>query len=201
MSVANEGVMPPLEFIKQQKLSFSAPGLIKRHVEEWLGTQPLWTDVSVTTAMGAAQGAALGLVMGALTKSAADANPAAFSLVSAASMPGVPPSATKKVMSAISGGAMFALFQAAIHRFFGDKKNGKGIDAYVRVRSMLQNLGLQEYEQRLKRGLLDDRTMALWNDSALAEAKIPPGPRLLILDHIDQYRDILRPAIGIEEHL
>lgn len=37
--------------------------------------------------------------------------------------------------------------------------------------------------------------------SALAEAKIPPGPRLLILDHIDQYRDILRPAIGIEEHL
>lgn len=30
--------------------------------------------------------------------------------------------------------------------------------------------------------------------SSLAEVRIPPGPRLLILDHIDQYRHILKPA-------
>lgn len=36
--------------------------------------------------------------------------------------------------------------------------------------------------------------------SALAEARIPPGPRLLILHHLDQYRNpsaILKPAIPL----
>ena len=30
--------------------------------------------------------------------------------------------------------------------------------------------------------------------SSLAEVKVPPGPRLLILDHVDQYRHLLKPA-------
>lgn len=33
------------------------------------------------------------------------------------------------------------------------------------------------------------------------EVRIPPGPRLLILAHIDQYRHILRPAMPIPKHL
>lgn len=36
--------------------------------------------------------------------------------------------------------------------------------------------------------------------SALAEARIPPGPRLLILHHIDQYRNpsaVLKPALPL----
>ena len=126
---------------------------------------------------------------------------------------------------------------------------------------MLSNLGLSKYEKNLRRGLLEDATIALWDARSLAEVggrwvgaraaaegsgagglrasvsacvkkvslwrneggdlllfissvltpssphthpalpcgqvKIPPGPRLLILDHIDQYRHILRPAMPI----
>ena len=43
--------------------------------------------------------------------------------------------------------------------------------------SMLTFLGLQNYHQNLKRGLLTDNTIMLWNDSVLQEIKIPPGPR------------------------
>ncbi len=52
----------------------------------------------------------------------------------------------------------------------------------------------QAYEKNLKRGQLTDNTIMLWNDSALQEVKIPAGPRLLILHHIDQYRHLLKPA-------
>lgn len=53
---------------------------------------------------------------------------------------------------------------------------------------------LQTYEKNLKRGQLTDNTIMLWNDSALQEVKIPAGPRLLILHHIEQYRHLLKPA-------
>ncbi|MBA0559389.1 hypothetical protein Golob_016354, partial [Gossypium lobatum] len=43
---------------------------------------------------------------------------------------------------------------------------------YYRTRSMLNSLGLQNYEKNFKKGF------------ALRDVKIPPGPRLLILDHI-----------------
>ncbi|RVW60955.1 hypothetical protein CK203_049316 [Vitis vinifera] len=45
---------------------------------------------------------------------------------------------------------------------------------YSRTRSMLTSLGLQNYEKNFKRGF------------ALKDARIPPGPRLLILDHIQR---------------
>lgn len=47
--------------------------------------------------------------------------------------------------------------------------------------SMLTTLGLQNYHQNLKRGLLTDNTIMLWNDSVLQEIKIPPGPRCALL--------------------
>lgn len=33
------------------------------------------------------------------------------------------------------------------------------------------------------------------------DVRIPPGPRLLILAHIDQYRHILRPAMPVPKAL
>ncbi|KAL6499074.1 hypothetical protein OROHE_026375 [Orobanche hederae] len=56
---------------------------------------------------------------------------------------------------------------------------------YVKTRFMLRDLGLENYEKNFKRGLLFDSTLSLLNDSALKDAKIPLGPRLLILDYIE----------------
>ena len=65
---------------------------------------------------------------------------------------------------------------------------------------MLRVLGLNKYEGNLKKGLLTDNTIMLWNEAALTEARIPPGPRLLILHHLDTYRNpssILKPALPL----
>lgn len=48
------------------------------------------------------------------------------------------------------------------------------------------SLGLQNYEKNFKKGLLTDTTLPLLTDSALRDVNIPPGPRLLILDHIQR---------------
>ena len=59
----------------------------------------------------------------------------------------------------------------------------------------------QQYEKNVRKGLLTDDTIGLWDSAALAEVRIPPGPRLLILAHIDQYRHILRPAMPVGKYL
>ena len=46
-------------------------------------------------------------------------------------------------------------------------------------------------------GLLDDQTILLWDTPSLQECRVPPGPRLLILHHIDQYRHLLKPGMPI----
>jgi len=63
---------------------------------------------------------------------------------------------------------------------------------YSRGRSMLQSLGLQNYDKNFKKGLLTDQTLPLLTDSALRDVKIPPGPRLLILDHIKRDPELTR---------
>lgn len=61
----------------------------------------------------------------------------------------------------------------------------------------------QKYERNMKKAELNDNTIMLWDTPALQEAKVPPGPRLLILHHINQYRgkagvaDLLNPAIPV----
>nr|DAD42033.1 TPA_asm: hypothetical protein HUJ06_000263 [Nelumbo nucifera] len=50
---------------------------------------------------------------------------------------------------------------------------------------LLISLGLQNYEN-FKKGLLTDSTLPLPTDSALRDATIPPGPRLLILNRIQR---------------
>ncbi|XP_039011432.1 chloroplastic import inner membrane translocase subunit HP30-2-like [Hibiscus syriacus] len=57
---------------------------------------------------------------------------------------------------------------------------------YSRTKSMLNSLGLQNYEKNFKKGLSRHTTLPLLIDSALRDVKIPPGPRLLILDHIQR---------------
>ncbi|KAF8413440.1 hypothetical protein HHK36_001423 [Tetracentron sinense] len=62
---------------------------------------------------------------------------------------------------------------------------------YARTRCMLTSLGLQNYEKNFKKGLLTDSTLPLLTDRqvvkvALRDVKIPPGPRLLILDRIQR---------------
>ena len=50
---------------------------------------------------------------------------------------------------------------------------------------MLATLGLEKYEKNFRKGLLTDDTLLLLNDSALQEVRIPPGPRLKILNYVD----------------
>jgi hypothetical protein len=66
---------------------------------------------------------------------------------------------------------------------------------------MLKSLGLSQYEKNVRKGMLNDATIGLWDTSALQEVRIPAGPRLLILAHIDQYRHILRPAMPVPKAL
>eukprot|EP00884_Botryococcus_braunii_P014099 jgi/Botrbrau1/22690/Bobra.0132s0031.1 len=115
----------------------------------------------------------------------------AFSLVSGMSGAGNP------LQGAFTTGVFFALIQGAFHKVgeaFGGNQKSK-VEEYARARYMLQTLGLQKYEKNLQKGLLTDPTIMLWNDSALQEVRIPPGPRLLILAHLERTRHLLKPGM------
>ncbi|KXZ56760.1 hypothetical protein GPECTOR_1g685 [Gonium pectorale] len=142
----------------------------------------------------------------------------AYSLVSGSPNP---------IQSAVTTGAAFALFNGLIYQVgqafkpdFPDTEYDRGKfmlktlgltvgqafkpdfpdTEYDRGKFMLKTLGLTKYAENLKKGLLTDNTIMLWNDSALAEARIPPGPRLLILHHLDTYRNpsnVLKPALPL----
>ncbi|GER32222.1 mitochondrial import inner membrane translocase [Striga asiatica] len=105
---------------------------------------------------------------------------AMFSLVSGVGGP-------NQAANAVTSGLFFALVQGGIFQFGQKFSQPPAEDVYyVKTRSMLSNLGLQNYEKNFKRGLLTDNTLPLLTDSALRDVKIPPGPRLLILDHIER---------------
>ncbi|KAJ7534541.1 hypothetical protein O6H91_13G098400 [Diphasiastrum complanatum] len=103
---------------------------------------------------------------------------AMFSIVSGMGGPDV-------ATNAVTTGVFFALFQGGLfklgQRFSKPPENDVN---YLLSRSLLHNLGLQRYEKNFKKGLLTDATLPLLNESALRDVNIPPGPRLLILDHI-----------------
>ncbi|OAY51228.1 chloroplastic import inner membrane translocase subunit HP30-2 [Manihot esculenta] len=89
--------------------------------------------------------------------------------------------------NAITSGLFFALVQGGLFQLGQKFSQPPAEDIYyTRTRTMLNNLGLQNYEKNFKRGLLTDNTLPLLTDSALRDVKIPPGPRLLILDHIQR---------------
>jgi hypothetical protein len=49
---------------------------------------------------------------------------------------------------------------------------------------MLTTLGLEKYESNFRKGMLMDDCLTLLSDSALREVRIPPGPRLKILNYV-----------------
>ncbi|PIN08656.1 hypothetical protein CDL12_18765 [Handroanthus impetiginosus] len=105
---------------------------------------------------------------------------AMFSLVSGMGGP-------NQAANAVTSGLFFALVQGGLFQLGQKFSQPPAEDVYyVKTRSMLSNLGLQNYEKNFKRGLLSDSTLPLLTDSALRDVKIPPGPRLLILDHIER---------------
>ncbi|CAL9008982.1 unnamed protein product [Prunus brigantina] len=123
---------------------------------------------------------------------------ALFSLVSGMGGP-------NQAANAATSGLFFALVQGGLFKL-GQKFSQPPTEDiyYSKTRSMLNNLGLQNYEKNFKKGLLSDNTLPLLNDrqvtsfsnsftpvlSALRDVKIPPGPRLLILDHIQRDPEI-----------
>ncbi|XP_022138076.1 uncharacterized protein LOC111009335 isoform X2 [Momordica charantia] len=105
---------------------------------------------------------------------------AMFSLVSGMGGP-------NQVANAVTSGLFFSLVQGGLFKLGERFSQPPAEDVYyAKTRSMLNNLGLPSYEKNFKRGLLTDSTLPLLTDSALRDVKIPPGPRLLILDHIQR---------------
>ncbi|CAN1251288.1 Chloroplastic import inner membrane translocase subunit HP30-2 [Linum perenne] len=96
-------------------------------------------------------------------------------------------------VNALSSGVFFAAMQGGIYQ--SQSQPTLEDEYYARTRSMLSKLGLQNYEKNFKKGLLNDSTLPLLTDSALKDVSIPPGPRLLILDHI-QRDSALREETG-----
>lgn len=70
----------------------------------------------------------------------------------------------------------------------GGKKTGQEDLAFIHTKAMLTSLGLSQYEKHFRKGQLDDLTLPLLTDSALKEVRIPPGPRLRILQHVAYVR-------------
>lgn len=209
----------------------------------WLRQQSAPVEIALTTLVNAAQGAALGGLMGVLTRDMRSAFPAQpqglspeamASFQQAQALSGGPLVQARNfavmtgtnsgiacamrrarggiedlqtsVVSAFGSGVMFSLVSGVggVDRFSnavmtgaffaviqgGMYKLGKVAQPppndlfYVNGKAMLRNLGLDRYEKNFKKALLTDSTLTLLNDSALQDAKIPPGPRLLILDYV-----------------
>ncbi|XP_077214113.1 chloroplastic import inner membrane translocase subunit HP30-2-like [Tasmannia lanceolata] len=105
---------------------------------------------------------------------------AMFSLVSGMGGP-------NQAANVITSGLFFALVQGGIFKLGQNFSQPPAEDMfYARARCMLTSLGLQNYDKNFKNGLLTDSPLPLLTDSALREVKILPGPRLLILDHIQR---------------
>ncbi|KAG2261542.1 hypothetical protein Bca52824_068621 [Brassica carinata] len=99
-------------------------------------------------------------------------------------------------MKGLKGQPAHALFNSAYYAAFSGTietiKSRNTQDAfYTETRAMLSKLGLEEYEKNFKKGHLTDPTLPLLTDSVLQEVNIPPGPRLLILDHIQRYNKMV----------
>lgn len=148
-------------------------------------------DVYSTMAAAFGSGAAFSLVSGMGTAQAA----AGASAGTAAAVAGT----ANPLQAAFTTGCFFALFQGAFYKiggaFSGGNKGRKGgnalfegPEAYARATYMLQTLDLAKFEKNIKRAQLSDATLLLWTEASLAEAKVPPGPRLLILNHLDHYK-------------
>ena len=101
-----------------------------------------------------------------------------------------PKDAAGVATDAVRTGALFALLNGAFMKV-GQMFSGKDATQdylYAHGTHMLTKLGLEKYEKNFRKGLLTDDTLMLLNDSALQEVRIPPGPRLKILNYVDAAR-------------
>lgn len=117
---------------------------------------------------------------------------ACFSVVS-----GMPNPAQNAITTGVAFAAFNGVFYQIAKAFSGDPVDDL---EYERAKYVLNTLGLERFEGNLKKNQLTDSTIMLWNDSALQEAQIPPGPRLLILHHVDTFRNpssVLKPALPV----
>ncbi|KAJ0988689.1 hypothetical protein J5N97_007045 [Dioscorea zingiberensis] len=89
---------------------------------------------------------------------------------------------SNQMVDALKFGFFSAIIQGGMLKLSG--KFSQPDLLYSQTRSMLGSIGLERYEKNFKKGLLTDSTMHLLTDSALKDANIPPGPRLLILNHV-----------------
>ncbi|KAL4557244.1 hypothetical protein LXL04_035417 [Taraxacum kok-saghyz] len=107
-----------------------------------------------------------------------------FSLVSGMGGP-------NQATNVITSGVFFALVQGGLFKV-GEKFSKPSVEdvMYSETRAMLSNLGLGNYEKNFKKGLLTDSTLPLLTDSALKDVSIPPGPRLVILDHVQRNKEV-----------
>ncbi|CAL0319591.1 unnamed protein product [Lupinus luteus] len=111
---------------------------------------------------------------------------AMFSLVSGFGGP-------NQAANAVTSGFFFALVQGGLFQIGQKFSQPPAEDTrYIKARNLLHNLGLEGYEKNFKKGLLTDNTLPLLTDSALRDVRIPPGPRLLILDHIERDPELKR---------
>ncbi|CAF2090509.1 unnamed protein product [Brassica napus] len=95
-------------------------------------------------------------------------------------------------MKGLTGQPAHALFTSAYYAALSGTtatiKSRNAQDAfYIETKAMLSKLDLEEYEKNFKKGHLTDPTLPFLTDSVLQEVNIPPGPRLLILDHIQRF--------------
>jgi len=98
----------------------------------------------------------------------------------------IPEGPMQIAQEAVKSGVLFSLLNGAFMKigqsFSG--KNEKTDVFYSHAVGMLTALGLEKYEKNFKRGLLTDDCLLLLNDNALQEVRIPPGPRLKILNYV-----------------
>jgi hypothetical protein len=90
------------------------------------------------------------------------------------------------IIDAVRTGALFAALNGAFMKVgqrFGGKNDPQDV-YYYHTFGMLSTLGLEKYEKNFRRGQLMDDCLGLLSDSALQEIKIPPGPRLKILNYV-----------------
>lgn len=119
---------------------------------------------------------------------------AAFALISGMAGP-------NPAQGAFTSGVLMAVAQAAFYQigkaFSNRSKRTADKPEYRRAQHLLDTLGMPQYGKNLEKGLLNDGTIWLWDDSALKEVRIPAGPRLVLLHHVDRWRNVLKPNIPL----
>lgn len=100
----------------------------------------------------------------------------------------VPVGASAILGDAVKTGLVFAVFQSifyALGNKFGNNATKEEDVSFRATGEMLTALGLEKFEKNFKKGQLNDSCLTLLTEGVLQEVKIPPGPRLQILNHVD----------------